>query len=70
MEDEDGPSMLEEYLDKLEDGDAADLLVLELYNKHFTTSRGLDNEIYNWDDEDVIDFLNEVQITVRAAMSL
>lgn len=69
MEDED-VDLLEVYLEKLEDGDAADLLVLALYNKHFTSDRGLDNEIYNWDAEDVIDFLNEVQITVRAAMSL
>ena len=62
--------MLDDYLEKLENGDAADLLVLDLWNKHFQTDRGFDNVVGNWDDEGVIDFLEEVQVTVRAAMSL
>ena len=62
--------MLDDYLEKLENGDAADLLVLDLWNKHFQTDRGFDNVVGNWDDECVIDFLEEVQVTVRAAMSL
>lgn len=61
---------LDDYLEKLENGDAADLLVLNLWNKHLQSDRGFDNVVGNWDDECVIDFLEEVQVTVRAAMSL
>lgn len=61
---------LDNYFLKLENGDAADLLVLELWNKHFQSDRGLDNVVGDWDEECVIDFLEEVQVTVRAAMSL
>lgn len=63
-------SKLDEYIAKLENGDAADFLVLELWEKHFQSDRGLNNEVGNWAEEDVIDFLEEVQVTVRAAMSL
>ena len=68
MEDEE--LTLDAYLETLENGDAADLLVLELWNKHFTSDRGFDNVTDNWYDEDAIAFLGEVQKTVRAAMSL